>query len=395
MRLASRATGPAFWPLGWMVMMNDEQRVDDTLAESPAGADAGESPAAVPADGKTAGPGTPGGDQDEEDAEEAEPRSRWSFMTEMVVLCVVALTIALLIKTFVVQPFWIPSASMEDTLLIGDKVLVNKLVYHLRPIERGDIVVFNGSGSWNPPTAQAAPSHNPAVRLYDDTLGPLFRSFRGLFGADPGQTDYIKRVIGLPGDHVACCDAQGDITVNGVALHEKSYLFPGNQPSQGRFSIVVPPGRLWVMGDHRIDSSDSRLHDCAYTFETPTCEPYDRNGTIPEDKVIGRAFLIVWPPSRFRILPIPTTFSQQGLNKSGSAAAPAAAVPARALGALNAGIPVRASGSYLPLAAGFAFAVPLTVAERRLRLRRRRRRAGIRRPAGRRDGRRAAMRRRG
>ena len=119
-------------------------------------------------------------------------------------------------------------------------------------------------------------------------------------------------MIGVPGDHVACCNARGQITVNGVALHEKSYLIPGARPSQGSFSIVVPPGRLWVMGDNRPDSEDSRLHDCGYAA-ADQCEPWDRNGTIGENQVIGRAFMIVWPPSRVRILPIPATFAQPGL----------------------------------------------------------------------------------
>jgi signal peptidase I len=265
---------------------------------------------------------------------------------------------------------------MENTLLIGDKVLVNKVVYRIRPISRGDIVVFNGAGSWYPPTAAAAPpSHNPLTRIYDVTLGPLFRSVKELFGTVPGQTDYIKRVIGIPGDHVACCNAQGEITVNGVALHEKSYLFPGAKPSDGRFNIVVPAGRLWVMGDNRRSSADSRLHDCAYTYTPATCVSYDRRGTIPADKVIGRAFMIVWPPSRFRVLPIPSTFAQTGLSHV------AARSSGHARPGLAAGVPVRPSAPYLPLAGGLAAAVPLTALERRLRFRisRRRRASRVRR----------------
>ena len=204
---------------------------------------------------------------------------------ELVVLIVLAMTIALLIKTFVVQAFFIPSSSMETTLLIGDKVLVNKLVYHLRPIKPGDIIVFDGAGSWVAAARPAKASSDPVVRVYDDTLQPLFHSIGGLFGTAPGQTDFIKRVIGVPGDHVACCNAQGLITVNGVALHEKSYLYPGAAPSEIRFNVMVPPGRLWVMGDNRQVSDDSRLH---------STDPGD--GTIPENKVIGRAFMIVWPP---------------------------------------------------------------------------------------------------
>ena len=121
--------------------------------------------------------------------------------------------------------------------------------------------------------------------------------------------DYIKRVIGVPGDHVACCNRLGQVTVNGVPLSEKSYLYPGDAPSEQRFSIIVPPGRLWVMGDHRSVSWDSRGH-----MSDPG------NGTIPENHVVGRAFVIVAPISRWRILPIPATFQQPKLTASGAAA---------------------------------------------------------------------------
>jgi signal peptidase I len=323
------------------------------------------------------------GDQADTDDKSGKKRGGRSFVTEMVVLFVIALTIALLIKSFVVQPFFIPSSSMENTLLIGDKVLVNKLVYHVRPVQRGDIIVFNGDGSWIPPAATAPGSHNPVARVYDDTLGALIRNIAGLFGTPTDQIDYIKRVIGLPGDHVACCNAHGQVTVNGVALSERSYLFPGNQPSEFPFSVTVPAGQLWVMGDHRIDSADSRLHDCAYR-DPETCFSFDRDGTIPENKVIGRAFMIVWPLGRFKILPIPATFEQQRLLQSGrhsSAAGVPAGAQARELRALvsSGGIPVKPSAPYLPLTAGLGAAIPLTVVERmlrmrlRLRLRRRRR----------------------
>jgi signal peptidase I len=268
------------------------------------------------------------------------------FWQELVVLVVLALTIALLVKTFVVQAFFIPSASMEDTLLIGDKILVNKLTYHFRPIHPGDIVVFDGAGSWDPPAVKPT-SSDPVVALYDVSLRPLLSAIGNLFGTAPGQTDYIKRVIGVPGDHVACCNARDEITVNGVALHE-TYLYPGDTPEsapsgyRGQFNLTVPKGRLWVLGDHRDDSLDSRGH-----------EDDPGNGTIPESEVIGRAAVIVWPPSRWRILPIPATFDQPGIVRS-SAAAAGAALP------------------YLPAGAGVAFAAPVAVVRRRRRLRSRR-----------------------
>src|SRR5712691_950410 len=222
-----------------MVTMNDDQRTHDDVLTGPGGADRmPQSDSPIPA-GSNADAAAP---QDEviaesrsaaeDESEEKAPRGRWSFLTEMVVLFAVALTIALLIKTFVVQPFYIPSGSMMNTLLVGDKVLVNKLVYHVRPIDRGDVIVFDGAGSWDSPTANQPTTSNPVKRIYDDTLGALFHSIAGLFGTAPGQTDYIKRVIGVPGDHVVCCDAQGRIMVNGVTLSEKSYVFPGEKPSQ-------------------------------------------------------------------------------------------------------------------------------------------------------------------
>jgi signal peptidase I len=259
---------------------------------------------------------------------------RWSAWQELPILIVVALAIALVIKSFVVQPFFIPSSSMENTLLIGDKVLVNKLVYDFRGIDRGDIIVFNGTGSWNPPAPASHPSSDPIVRAYDVTLRPLFSSIAGLFGTPADQgTDYVKRVIGLPGDHVVCCSAQGLVTVNGVPLHESSYLYPGSAPSEIHFSITVPKGRLWVMGDNRAISDDSRMR-----LGDPG------SGTIPENEVIGRAFVVVWPPSRWRTLPIPATFDQAALVKAAAGVAP-----------------------YAPLVAGVGVAVPLTWLQRRVR----------------------------
>jgi signal peptidase I len=206
-----------------------------------------------------------------------------------------AIVLMLLVKAFVMQVYRIPSASMEDTLLTGDRVLVNKLIYHFRGIGRGDIVVFSGRGSWGSMSGapDPAPPRNPFLRVVDDVL-----SDAGIYST---QTYYIKRVIGLPGDQVACC-TNGKVTVNGIPLDEKSYLFPGASPSELHFSITVPPGRLWVMGDNRAISDDSRGH--------MTTAP--DNGTIPESKVVGRAFLIIWPFSQVGDLPIPATFHGVG-----------------------------------------------------------------------------------
>jgi signal peptidase I len=283
-------------------------------------------------------------------------RSTWR---ELPILIVVALAIALVIKTFVVQPFFIPSSSMEDTLLVGDKVLVNKLVYHFRSIEAGDIVVFNGVGSWNPAPPPSKPASDPAVRAYDATLRPLFHAIAGLFGTPVGQTDYIKRVIGTPGDRVACCNKQGLVTVNGVPLHESSYLYPGAAPSEMHFNIVVPPGRLWVMGDNRAVSDDSRLR---------TSDP--GHGTIPENEVIGRAFVVVWPPSQWKFLPIPSTFNQPGVDRPASASAAARQTDsqqAAETALLN--TKIQPEPPYLPVAAGFVAAIPLTWLQRRARIR--------------------------
>jgi len=222
---------------------------------------------------------------------------RKSTWRQLMVIVLAAIVLMLLVKAFVVQVYRIPSASMEDTLLTGDRVLVNKLVYHVRDIGRGDIVVFSGQGSWGSTTGapDPAPPGNPFLRFVDDVLADA--------GIHSTQTYYIKRVIGLPGDHVACC-TDGRVTVNGIPLDEKPYMFPGASPSALRFSVTVPPGRLWVMGDNRAISDDSRGH--------MTRAPQD--GTVPENQVVGRAFLIIWPFSQFGDLPIPATFQRAALG---------------------------------------------------------------------------------
>jgi signal peptidase I len=277
-------------------------------------------------------------------------KRRRSFWRELPVLAIVALVLALVIKSFAIQAFFIPSGSMQNTLEINDRVLINKIVYHLRSIHRGDIIVFDGSGSWDIGTPR------PSSSIFSKAVDEL----EGLVGISQDPSIYIKRVIGLPGDRVACCNAQGQVTVNGVPLSEGSYLYPGNAASTQKFSISVPAGRLWVMGDHRLVSYDSRGH-----MGDPG------GGSIPESAVLGRAFVIIWPPSRWGVLNIPATFEQPRLNASAAAGGNAAAGGSSTAleAALDNGTPIRPATSPLPLALGLIGAVPITWLQRRARRR--------------------------
>jgi signal peptidase I len=346
---------------------NGTSSAADTSVDLPAVSDGGPARGATPngAAPGSAGPGRPGASDtgpDGEDTGDAAPdktgqtsgahgtgknmRAKGrSFWRELPVLIVVALVLALVIKTYAIQAFFIPSGSMQNTLAIGDRVLINKIVYHVRGIARGDIVVFNGDGSWDvtPPPGNS--------NVFSKFVGDL----EDIVGANHDNDVYIKRVIGLPGDHVACCNAQGQITVNGVALTEGSYLYPGNAPSNTPFNITVPPGRLWVMGDHRAISYDSRGH-----MGDPG------GGTIPESAVMGRAFVVIWPPSKWGFLNIPATFEQPKLTGSAAAAGGSTKTLAAAMAS---GTPLQASWTILPLALGFAGAIPLTLLQRSARRR--------------------------
>jgi signal peptidase I len=348
---------PPWGPADPVPNLKDTQAIPG-LGSIPASAPSGTSD---PPDGETAAGGAGDGGRGGSGETKQDPtpdamggKRRRSFWRELPVLVVIAIVLALLIKSFAIQAFYIPSSSMENTLNIGDRVLINKVVYHLRSIHRGDIVVFDGTGSWD--TDDAPASSNIFSKAVDE--------LEGLVGISHDSSIYIKRVIGLPGDHVACCNAKGQISVNGVPLTEGSYLYPHNAPSTQKFSITVPAGRLWVMGDHRQVSYDSRGH-----MGDPG------GGTIPESGVLGRAFVIIWPPSRWGFLNIPATFEQPQLNASNAAAGGSAAALDTALAT---GAPVRPASSSLPLALGFAGAVPLTWFQRRLRLRRRGRRSSKR-----------------
>ena len=211
----------------------------------------------------------------------ASPWNRlWRDVREVGLTVVVALVIAVLVKTFLVQPFFIPSESMESTLLVGDRVLVSKLEPGPGALERGDVVVFVDPGGWLPATTD-----EPSVVVQALT-------FVGLLPANSGE-HLIKRVIGLPGDTVSCCDDEGRLLVNDVPVDEP-YLFAGDVPSTIEFSVEVPEGRLWVQGDHRSVSEDSR-----YQLGQPGA------GMVPLDNVVGRAVLVMWPFDRFGTLPTP------------------------------------------------------------------------------------------
>src|SRR5260370_28080722 len=226
----------------------DDQHDPGTLASARTSEPAPYEPAAD----KSAPEGTESalrGNQSAPAAKKKKKKKKKNFWRELLTIVVAAAVLTLLVKAFVVQVYRIPSASMEKTLQVGDRVLVNKLVYHFRGFARGDIVVFSGQDSWGPNAPP--PSSDPLVRVFDDVLSGI--------ALQRSQAYYIKRVIGLPGDRVAGC-TDGKITVNGVALSESSYLFPRDPPSTLNFNVTVRAGHLWVMGDHRGDSADSRYH---------------------------------------------------------------------------------------------------------------------------------------
>ena len=200
----------------------------------------------------------------------------------------VAVVVMLLVRGFLVQSFYVPSGSMEPTIEPGDRILVNKLASG-DDLTRGDVVVFDGT------TTFAVADRSP--HQADGLVGRTLAGAASAVGIDLGEQDFVKRVVGLPGDHVVCCDADGRLTVNGKAVKE-DYLYPGDKPSELTFDVTVPAGRLWVMGDHRSDSADSRAH-----LGDPG------GGMVRVQDVVGRAVVTFWPLGRLGGLPSPAALA--------------------------------------------------------------------------------------
>ena len=203
-----------------------------------------------------------------------------SVLREFPILVIVALAVSLLIKTFLVQFFYIPSGSMENTLQINDRVAVNKVPFLSQSIHRGDVVVFRDPANWLPePYAQSQNSIIEKVKEGFVLVGIL---------PNPAKQYLVKRVIGVAGDNIVAKD--GVITINGKTTSEP-YIFAGNKPSEMDFNVTVPAGKVWVMGDHRGASADSRYH-----------QDDVNNGFVPVSKITGRAFAVIWPVKNFGII---------------------------------------------------------------------------------------------
>lgn len=206
-----------------------------------------------------------------------------SFVREFAIILVSALVLSWVVKSFLLQPFFIPSQSMENTLIENDRVLVSKLTPGPFDLHRGDVVVFKDPGGWLGESAK--PELNAVQRVVNPVL-----TFVGLLPQDSGE-HLIKRVIGVGGDHVVCCTTDGLVTVNDEEIAETLYIKPGSLPSQVEFDKTVPEGFLWVMGDNRQNSHDSR-----FTGGNPG------GGFVPEDNVVGVAFVKVWPLDRMALM---------------------------------------------------------------------------------------------
>ncbi|MEJ1155676.1 MULTISPECIES: signal peptidase I [Microbacterium] len=230
---------------------------------------------------------TPVGESSRAEISSRRRRRGWlTFARDVVVIVLIAVLVSFLVKTFVVRSFYIPSGSMENTLQVNDRILVDEITPRFAGYSRGDIVVFEDPGGWLPVTTQAA--RPPIIEGVDWML-----SLVGL--SSPDSDDHlVKRLIGLPGDHVVCCNSVGQITVNGTAIDESAYIKTPTvdaAASGDEFDVIVPDDSLWVLGDNRYRSKDSR-----YNTDQPG------KGFVPVDNVVGRAFLVTWPFDRFGLL---------------------------------------------------------------------------------------------
>ena len=220
-----------------------------------------------------------------EDKTQSLGKSALLMLRDLVVIFLIAILISFLVKTFLMRPFYIPSESMADTLQVNDRIAVSLLQPQVIDIQRGDIVVFEDPGGW----LQHAPAEERGG------VAGYMHEFLVFIGLAPDESHgyLVKRVIGLPGDVVACCNDFGQLTVNGTPINEP-YLHlddPALPASGSEFEVTVPEDSLWVMGDNRYHSADSRAH---------TAGPH--NGFVPFDNVVGRAILTTWPMDRWRWL---------------------------------------------------------------------------------------------
>jgi signal peptidase I len=206
-----------------------------------------------------------------------------AFARDIIVIVLIAVLVSFLVKSFVVRSFYIPSGSMEDTLQVNDRILVDEVTPRFSGYARGDVVVFRDPGGWLPATSEAPRA--PIIEAADWLL-----SLVGLSAPD-SDDHLVKRIIGLPGDNVVCCNTLGQITVNGTPIDETGYLklpTPDSPASADAFDVTVPAGSLWVLGDNRYRSKDSR-----YNVDQPG------KGYVPIDNVVGRAFFVTWPFDHF------------------------------------------------------------------------------------------------
>jgi signal peptidase I len=202
-----------------------------------------------------------------------------AFILDILTIVATALILSLLIKTFLLRSFFIPSGSMLNTLQINDRIVVNELVPSVLPIERGDVVVFRDPGGW-------LGEVNPKPVPWTTQVSDWFLSAFGVTAPD-SDVHLVKRVIGTPGDHIVCCNTSGRITINGVPVKEP-YVAKGSSPSDAKFNVTVPANSVWVMGDNRGNSEDSRYHQ-----DLPS------KGFVNFKFVVGRAILITWPFNHF------------------------------------------------------------------------------------------------